>query len=366
MKIPYLDLHALNQRFSTEFEVAFQRVLSSGRYLQGEENAGFAQEFATYIGSEYCVPVSNGMDALTLIFEALMQTRGWEPGDEVIVPAFTFIASVEAVRRAGLSPVLCEVTNEGLLHIDAIPLLITSRTRAILPVHLYGTACDMTALLKVAEENALLIVEDAAQAHGARFDRRKVGTFGIASAFSFYPGKNLGALGDAGAVVTNDVALFKYIQALSNYGSEKKYFHRLHGHNMRMDEIQAAMLRIKLPALDTDNHLRREIANRYLTEIKHPKVTMLHATVNPNNVYHIFPIFIAEREKWQDYLEKQGIQTLIHYPLTIHQQESFLNRHLSFPIAERLASTCLSLPLHPLLTEAEVTYIVEAINNYPR
>lgn len=367
MNIPYLDLQSINQRFNDDLEDAFQRVLASGRYLQGEENIKFATEFAHYIGVEHCIPVSNGLDALTLILEALKQLYGWRDGDEVIVPAFTFVASVEAVRLAGLKPVFCEVTSEGLLDVNAIPACISSCTRAILPVHLYGTMCEMPALQRIAEAANLLLVEDAAQAHGASYQGRKAGSWGVATAFSFYPGKNLGALGDAGAVVTNHTALTERIRTLANYGSAEKYRHCLPGHNMRMDEIQAAVLRIKLRQLDADNRIRQSIAKRYLAEINHLEVQQLHESVRTQSVYHIFPIFVDKRETWQSYLQDKGIQTLIHYPLAVHEQDSFRDyKHLEFPMAERLAHSCLSLPLHPLLKEEEVTYIVETINNYPR
>lgn len=368
MYIPYLDLQQLNALHHQEIMAALKRVVSSGRYLQGTENKKFAAAFAQYVGTEQCIPVSNGLDGLVLTLKALRSLYDWEEGDEVIVPAFSFIASAEAIRLAGLTPVFCDVSDKDwLINVEQIPSLITPRTRALLPVHLYGKACHMEHLLNIAHKHGLHIIEDAAQAHGATYKGQKAGSFGAAAVFSFYPGKNLGALGDAGAVTTNDSNLAERIRAIANYGSTEKYHHQYVGHNARMDELQAAALSVKLPYLEAENHRRREIAQRYFAEIDHPQLHLPYSKLDKESVYHIFAIFAKNREQLQKALQEKGIETLIHYPKAIYQQDSFSEFRLQhFPVATYAAAHCLSLPLNPLLTDAEVDYIINTINKLDR
>ena len=365
MIVPFLDLQKITESFEPQLSQAVNQVVTSGWYLNGEQNQYFEKEFSQYIGTDFCVGVGNGLDALTLILTAMKELYHWQDQDEVIVPALTFIATAEAISRAGLRPVFCEVNEDFLLSTAHLPALITQATRAIVPVHLYGKVCDMVKIREIATTAHLKVIEDAAQAHGASLNGIKAGNWGDAAGFSFYPGKNLGALGDGGAVTTCDPELASYVRKLANYGAEKKYHHEVLGCNSRLDEIQAAVLRVKLPRLDEDNRRRRAIAAIYSAEIKNPALRIPYQGDTTESVFHIYPIRTRNREALQSYLHQEGIETLIHYPIAVHQQTAYrqFNQQI-FPMAENLAAEELSLPMSPLLTPEEALYIVEKINLY--
>ena len=364
--INYLDLKRVSDSFEPELSENVLQTVQSGWYLRGKRGASFEAEFARYCGTDYCVGVGNGLDALTLIFLAYREMGVLQAGDEVIVPANTYIAPILSVIRAGLVPVFCEPRFATCnLNPELIEPLIGERTRAILPVHLYGRAAEMDAICDLASRYGLKVVEDMAQAHGAVYKGRRVGSWGDAAGVSFYPGKNLGALGDGGAVVTSDPELIRVVTALANYGSEKKYVNQYQGVNSRLDEIQAGVLSLKLPRLDADNQQRRVLAQRYLREMNNPKILLPEVDDWEAHVFHIFPVFCAERDRLQTYLAEQGIQTLIHYPIPPHRQEAMrAYAQQSLPITERIHREELSLPLYPQLTEAEVTCIIDAINRF--
>lgn len=366
--IKYLDLKRLNARFEPELSQSVTRVAQSGHYIAGPEGEAFEKEFAAYCGTQCCVGTSNGLDALTLIFQACCDMGHMTPGDEVIVPAQTFMASILAIERVGLIPVLCDACWETAnIAPGQCRKLITPRTKAILAVHLYGRVAPMDELGALAREYGVLLIEDAAQAHGAALNGHKTGSLGYAAGFSFYPGKNLGALGDAGAVTTNDPHLAERIKALRNYGMEKKYiFSYRQGKNCRLDEIQAALLRVKLPFLDNDNSTRRKYAWRYLQEIHNPLIELPRFEVAEQHVFHIFPVFCPERERLQRYLLEQGVETLIHYPIPPHKQHALVSRYggLSLPVTECLHREELSLPLSPALTPEELTRIIQLVNAF--
>ncbi len=363
MNVPFLDLHEVNERFRPEMDAAVKRVLDSGWYLLGKEDEAFEKAFAEFCGVKHCIGCANGLDALVLIIRAM----GIGPGDEVIVPASTYIASILAISANGATPVLVE-PDEATLLIDTakIEAAVTPRTKAIMVVHLYGRAVEMAPVWAVAEKYQLKVIEDSAQAHGARYQGKRTGNLGDASGFSFYPGKNLGCLGDGGCVTTNDDALAATIRALRNYGSEKKYHNLYKGWNSRLDELQAAFLSVKLPHLDADNARRRAIAERYCAEIKHPKVTLPTLPQDPlEHVWHIFPILCEERDALQAYLTAKGIQTLIHYPIPPHQQPAYQEwAGQSYPISEKIHAQELSLPIGPTLSDDAVAQVIAAINAY--
>lgn len=363
--IKFLDLQRITTSFEPELTAAVQKVIDSGWYLHGQETRLFEEEFAAFCHVDACIGVANGLDALYLTLQAKKDLCGWNDGDEVIVPAMTFIATAQAVVRAGLTPVLVDVTENALLSPSLIEPALTPRTRAIVPVHLYGQTCDMEAIMKVAVKHGLFVLEDAAQAHGGYEEGtdNRVGALGHAAAFSFYPGKNLGALGDGGAVVTNDIELADRVRSLANYGAKEKYNHEYAGCNSRLDEIQAAILRVKLTRLDADNDKRRQIADLYRNSINNPTVEYLQH----DSVYHIFPVFTANREALQQHLAEQGIQTLVHYPLAIHEQpcmREIIVPGASFPMAEKIARTEQSLPISPVMTDEEVAAVINAVNSY--
>lgn len=366
--IPYLSLKALTETFQPALTNAIEDVVNSGRFLLGEQVKLFEQRFATYCGTRYCIGVANGLEALTLILRGYRKLRGWEDGDEVIVPSHTYIATLLAIKEAGLKPVLCEpLPQTYLMDSSLIPGLITERTRAVLPVHLYGRACDMRAIREaIASRPDLLVIEDAAQAHGACYLDRRVGSLGHAAGFSFYPGKNLGCLGDGGCVTTDDGELADVIRAMANYGSHEKYVHEMHGMNSRLDEVQAAVLNVKLPRLDADNAYRRCLARLYMEKIDNPLVTLPTMPKNEEqHVFHIFAIRCAHREELQEYLCKKGIETLIHYPIAPHQQKALAEfNDCRYPLSERIAHEVLSLPLSPVLTEKQVLRIAAAVNEF--
>lgn len=364
--IKYLEIQRISDSFEPELSEVLARVIRSGWYLQGEENKVFEQLYADYCGTHHCVGVGNGLDALTLIFMAYRELGVMVAGDEVIVPANTYIASILSVLRAGLIPVFCEPSPQTYnLDPHRLAELITPRTRAILPVHLYGQCADMAPILSLAQQHGLKVVEDAAQAHGAVYQGKRTGSWGDAAGFSFYPGKNLGALGDGGAVTTNDEALITMVRALANYGSSKKYVHPYIGINSRLDELQAAVLSLKLQRLDADNDRRRDIARQYLAEIRHPFITLPQVVDWQQHVFHIFPVFSPRRDMLQSYLSVQGVQTQIHYPIPPHRQGALKEfSHLHLPITEQLHREELSLPLSPIMTDEEVRTVIAAVNRF--
>jgi dTDP-4-amino-4,6-dideoxygalactose transaminase len=374
--IQFLDLKKINEPYETAFQEKLKAVLEKGWYILGKEVNAFETNFANFCGAKYCIGVGNGFDALVLIFKAYIQLGKLQKGDEVIVPANTYIASILSILEADLIPVLVEPKLETYnLNPDLIQEKITSKTKAILAVHLYGQLAEMDAINEIAIQNNLLVIEDAAQAHGANSDFGKSGNVSNAAAFSFYPGKNLGALGDAGAVTTNDDALAKVIQSLRNYGSEKKYQNDYIGVNSRLDELQAAFLNVKLPNLDEENNARKAIAKRYLSEIKNNKIALPTVSLrvpiaigtkqSDNHVFHLFVIRTDNRGELQQYLLDNGIQTMIHYPIPPHKQKALKDwNNLSFPITEKIHSEVLSLPMSPVLTVEEVDFVIETLNNY--
>ena len=371
-EIKFFDLKKISDSFEPEMSAAIQNVVASGWYLQGQSVKSFEQEFADYCNCKYCVGVGNGLDALTLILTAYKHLLGWNDGDEVIVSANTYIASILAITRAGLKPVACEPTlDDYLIDVKQVEGLITSRTRAIMPVHLYGRCCDMASITKIAQEHNLKVVDDCAQAHGAVFNKKKVGCLADASGFSFYPGKNLGALGDGGAVTTNDELLATAVRQIANYGSERKYVNKYKGINSRLDEIQAAALSVKLKRLDKDNAARRRVAEAFTKSISNPFVTLPYIDVcrdftgDERNVFHIYPIRCEHRDELQKHLKANGINTLIHYPIPFHKQNAYKEcANLHLPITEIIHNEELSLPMSPLLTESEIERIVAAVNSF--
>ena len=366
MRIPYLDLKRNGNLHASEINEAVLRVAGSGYYLLGKETAAFEEEYAQYIGTRFAVGCGNGLDALYLIMRAYMELGIIRPDDEVIVPSNTYIATILAISRAGLTPVLAEpdpVTCQ--ISPDAVTKAITPRTRAVMIVHLYGRCAWTPGIGDICREHGLLLIEDNAQAHGCICDGHRTGSLGNAAAHSFYPTKNLGALGDGGAVTTDNPALASTVRALGNYGSARKYVFKYKGVNSRLDEIQAAILRVKLRYLDEDNALRQRLAGIYRNEITNPSVALYPEAPEGENVYHIFPIFSSHRDELQQYLLQNGIQTMIHYPLPPHRQECYAEWcSQSFPVSERLHATELSLPLYPALSDTEILSIARAINSW--
>lgn len=364
--IPFLDLKEINAQYQQELKDACSRVIDSGWYVQGTEVNTFEQEFANYCGTKHAIGVANGLDALTLTLRAWKELGKLTDGDEVIVPANTYIASILAITENNLVPVLVE---PDLATYNLCPknteVAITPKTRAILPVHLYGQIADMPAIMAIAEFHNLLVLEDSAQAHGASLGGKKVGNWGHASGFSFYPGKNLGALGDGGAVTTNDDELAAMLRSLGNYGSHKKYQNDIQGVNSRLDEIQAAMLRVKLRYLDSDTAHRRVIANQYKNKITIPLITLPEWNNDEKHVFHLFVILVENREKLQQYLADNGIQTLIHYPIPPHKQGAYKNwNDASFPITDKIHHQVISLPISPVMNSADVDKVITTLNNY--
>ncbi|WP_028454385.1 DegT/DnrJ/EryC1/StrS family aminotransferase [Chitinilyticum litopenaei] len=363
--IPFLDLKALNKRFEGEFASALQRVLDSGWFVCGEELRAFEAEFALWCGVAHCIGVGNGLDALSLILKAYMHLGRLVPGDEVILPANTFIATALAVSEAGLVPVLADpLESSANLDPVAAAAAMSSRTRALLPVHLYGRLADMVALRELARQHGLLLIEDAAQAHGASLGGQRAGTWGDAAAFSFFPGKNLGALGDGGAVLTGDEQLAACVASLRNYGSQRKYHHEQRGVNSRLDELQAAFLRIKLRVLDADQDERNILAARYLSGIRNKHIVLPEVPVaGERHSWHLFVVRSAYRNALQAHLHEQGVATLVHYPIPIHRQQAYsCLAWPSLPVAERLAETVLSLPIYPGMKR--VDRVIEACNSF--
>ena len=364
MKIPFVSFLPMERELEGELRDAIDRVLRRSWYIEGEEDANFEKAFANYCGTKYCVGVGNGLDALVLALKAL----GIGEGDEVIVPSNTYIATALAVTYVGATPIFVEPRIETFnIDPDRIEEKITEKTKALMPVHLYGQPCDMDVIMNVAKKHDLKVIEDCAQAHGALYKGRKIGTFGDAAGFSFYPGKNLGALGDAGATVTNDPELAAKIRAYGNYGSDYKYHHIYKGNNSRLDELQAAFLAAKLPILDKMNAERRRIADRYLAGIRNPKVILPFVPENVVPVWHIFGIRCGQRAELEAFLKERGIGTNKHYPIPMHLQECYrdLGYHEGdFPIAEEISKTELSLPMYYGMTDEEIDYVIDAMNSF--
>ncbi len=364
--IPFLDLKKINAQYQSELKEACARVIDSGWYLMGKELEVFESQFADYCGTKSAIGVANGLDALTLVLRAWKELDKIKDGDEVIVPANTYIASILAITENNLIPVLVEPDPETFnLTSDGINSAITDKTKVILPVHLYGQISPMLEIMEIAKKYGLLVLEDCAQAHGAEIAGRRAGSWGDAGAFSFYPGKNLGALGDAGAITTSDFQLAGIVRALGNYGSHKKYENIYQGVNSRLDEIQAAMLSVKLTYLHEEIKLRRYITSRYLSEINNPEISLPRVNGTVSHVWHLFVILCENRDALQEYLQKQGIQTLIHYPIPPHKQEAYKQKnHLSLPVTEKIHHQILSLPVDPTMSVEDVESVIIALNSY--
>jgi dTDP-4-amino-4,6-dideoxygalactose transaminase len=364
--LPFLDLKNLNFQYRKELIEACQKVIDSGWYIHGEENKNFEKEFASYCGTKYAIGTANGLDALILILRAYKELKILKEKDEIIVPSNTYIASILAITENKLSPVLVEPDiNSYLLNPDKIEEKITSKTKALLPVHLYGQTCEMDKINKIAEKYNIKIIEDAAQAHGSYFKNKKAGNLGDAAGFSFYPGKNLGALGDAGAVTTNDKKLAETIRALGNYGSHQKYENLYKGINSRLDEIQAAMLRVKLKYIDKEIEKRREIAAYYLKNIKNKDIILPKIRKVNNHVWHVFAIRTKKREKLKNYLAENGVQTLIHYPIPPHKQKAFIEwNNEKYPVSEQIHQEILSLPISGIQNTKSTKKIVSILNSF--
>ena len=364
--IKFLDLQKINEKYSSELNEVFSNVLQSGWFILGKEVEKFENEFAAYCGTQYSLGVANGLDALILIIEAYKQLGLMSDGDEIIVPSNTYIASILAITKAGLVPLLVEPDPATFL-IDPTKIeeKITSKTKAILPVHLYGRLCDMVAINKIATQYKLKVIEDSAQSHGAILNGKRSGNLGDASGFSFYPGKNLGAIGDAGALTTNDKELTETVKALRNYGSHKKYENLYQGINSRLDELQAGLLSVKLKYLDAETDIRRIIAERYNAEIINSLIILPQLPADRNeHAWHLYVIQVNNREKFQQLLAEKGIQTLIHYPIPPHQQKAYKGwNNLSYPISEKMHREVLSLPISPVMTADEVSKVIEVVNS---
>ncbi|MCH5313248.1 MAG: DegT/DnrJ/EryC1/StrS family aminotransferase [Helicobacter sp.] len=360
--IPFLDVKAINERLKDELESTFSKVLQSGWYILGEQCKSFEDEFSAYCGTKYCVGCANGLDALRLIIKAY----GFGANDEIIVPANTYIASILAITDNACKPVFVEPNLSTYnIDVDLIEAHITEKTKAIMVVHLYGRVVEMEKVWALAQKHKLVVIEDCAQAHGAIYQGKKVGNLADAGGFSFFPGKNLGALGDGGCVTTNDKALADKIRALANYGSHQKYVNMYAGINSRLDEIQAAFLRIKLKTLDSDNQRRREIAREYCAKIHNPLITLPHIGSEEGVVWHLFVVRTKHRALLQEYLTKKGIQTLIHYPIAPHKQEAYKEyNHLHLPITEQIHEEVLSLPISPVMSNEQVSEVIAAINAF--
>lgn len=365
--IPFLSLKDITAKYADEIHSAIQRVVDSGWYLQGKENDIFEHHYAGYIGTKYCIGCGNGLDALIWIYRAYIELGYLQPDDEVIVPANTYIASVLAITENRLKSVLVE-PDPMTLEIDEnkIESAITPRTKSLLLVHLYGRCAYTEKIGEICRKHNLILVEDNAQAHGCNYQGRKTGSLGDAAGHSFYPGKNLGALGDGGAVTTNNQELAECIRALANYGSSRKYVFKYTGRNSRLDEIQAAVLDVKLRHLDEDNRLRQQVAAYYYDNINNSRIILPTRLPDENNVYHLFPILSERRDELQEYLKEKGIQTLIHYPIPPHLQDCYagLWPGLHMPVTERLAEQELSLPISPCMMLLQMKEVICAINGF--
>lgn len=364
MNVPFVSFKPLEKELSDQLHSAFERVLNNSWYIDGSEDKAFEAAFAAYCHSEHCIGVGNGLDALMLVLKAL----NIGPGDQVIVPSNTFIATALAVTYVGATPVFVE-PDIRTYNIDParIEEKLTPSTKAIMPVHLYGQPCDMEPIMAIAQKHGLYVIEDCAQAHGATYKGQVIGSFGDAAGFSFYPGKNLGALGDAGAVVTNDKVLAQKVRALGNYGSDYKYHHIYKGSNSRLDELQAAFLSAKLPLMDKVNDDRRATAQKYLAGIHNPKIILPFVPDYAVPVWHVFAVRCQQRDQLAEYLTEKGISTNKHYPIPMHLQDCYADLGLKageLPIAEEISATELSLPMYYGMTDAEIQYVIDAVNSF--
>jgi dTDP-4-amino-4,6-dideoxygalactose transaminase len=366
MQVSFLDLKKINLNYESQFRETLDAVLKEGWFIMGQKLKIFEKEYAAYCGSRHCIGVANGLDALILIMKAYKLLGFMKDGDEIIVPANTYIASILAVSANNLTPVLVEPDLESYtIDEKGIEEKITSNTRGILAVSLYGQTANFSAINKIAEKYSLKVIEDAAQSHGARHFDKISGGLADATGHSFYPGKNLGALGDGGAVTTNDEKLAEVLMALRNYGSHKKYENIYKSVNSRLDELQAAFLSVKLRDLDNANQKRREIAELYLNGIRNPLITLPVEADNNTHVWHVFVVRTANREHFQNYLGENGIQTVIHYPIPPHRQLAYTElAHLSLPITEKIHREVISLPISPVMPLEQVQYVIDLINNY--
>jgi dTDP-4-amino-4,6-dideoxygalactose transaminase len=365
--IKFLDLHKINNRYRAEIEAAVQSVIDSGWYINGQQLSAFEKEFSTWCGTKFCVGCGNGLDALVLILKAYQALGKLQEGDEVLVPANTYIASILAISACNLKPALVEPDERTFnMNPARIEASITSKTKAIMPVHLYGQLADMEKINAIAKKHGLLVIEDAAQAHGAMDKNgKRAGSYGHAAGFSFYPGKNLGALGDGGAVVTDDEELAGMVRSLGNYGSKKKYEHIIKGVNSRLDEIQAAMLRVKLKYLDRDNEKRREVATAYDAGITNQLIQKPDWSGSKDHVFHLYVIRTKDRSRLQSYLKDNGIETLVHYPIPPHQQQAYREwQHLSFPGTDAIHHEVLSLPINPIIEKKHVLNVINELNRF--
>jgi len=365
--IPFLNLKKINKRFEIKFNAVFQRVQDAGHYILGNEVSSFETEFADYCGTKYAIGVGNGLDALRLILEGYKTLGKLAVGDEVLVASNTYIATILAIKQAHLIPVLVEAEIQTFnFDLRALELAITAKTKVILPVHLYGQLAPMHSINALAIQHNLLVIEDAAQAHGATdSNNKKAGSLGDAAGFSFYPTKNFGALGDGGAVTTNDDDLASTIRKLRNYGTSSKYVNDVVGCNSRLDELQAAFLRIKLPLLDNDNTRRQEIAKRYVSEIKNDKIQLPTYSRTLDHVFHLFVVRVKNREDFILHLQKNKIGSLIHYPIAPHKQQAFPEyNNLRFPITEKIHREVVSIPISPVMDEEEVDKVIMVLNSY--
>ena len=364
--VKLLELQAITMMHGEEYEAAAKRVIESGWFLLGKENQTFEKDYAQYIGTSHCVAVANGLDALKLILRGYKELGVMNDGDEIIVPANTYIATILAITDNRLVPVLVEPTWENLeLDIDKVEAAITPKTKGVMTVHLYGRIAFNDKLKKICQTHGLKLMEDCAQSHGCTWNGIKTGALGDAAAHSFYPGKNLGAFGDAGAVTTNDRELAETIRALANYGSQKKYVFKYVGINSRMSELDAAVLDVKLKYLDEDNQRRQKLAAFYYEHISNPLITLPSRLKDENNVYHQFPIFCEYRDKLQEHLNTKGIQTLIHYPIPPHKQECYKDwNDRKYPITEKIHAQELSIPMNQVVSEEDASMVVDAINTF--
>ena len=374
MEVKFLDLKRINDSFEPMMTDAVKNVINSGWYIGGAAVRNFEEDFAQYVSAKYCVTVGNGLDALKLVLTAWKETYKWSGEDEVILPANTFVATALAVSQAGLTPVFCEASStDALIDVFDLEKRITPRAKAIIPVHLYGQTCNMDAIIRIAHQYNLKVLEDACQAHGAVYhcasgEIRRAGALGDAAAFSFYPGKNLGALGDGGCVTTNDAELAQTIRFMANYGQQTKYMHTHKGLNSRLDEVQAAILSVKLARLDTDNERRRQIAMQYYCGINNLNIDLFAKPVyDDSHVFHVYVVKCSRRDELQAYLLEKGIETLIHYPIPIHKQKAYAEYSLvSLPETEILQSQILSIPISPVMDDSEVKYVIECMNGFSK
>lgn len=361
MNVDFSNFNLMHSEIKDELSHAIDSVVTSNHFIQGENVKLFEDSFAAYCGVKYCIGVGNGLDGLTLSLAAL----GIESGDEVIIPSHTFIATALSVSRLEAIPVFVEPKNDYTIDENLIEEKITDKTKAIIAVHLYGQCADMDSINKIAKKYNLKVIEDAAQAHGATYKGRKAGSLGDIAEFSFYPGKNLGAMGDAGAIVTNDESIAKTVRMLSNYGSIEKYKHELKGYNSRLDEIQAAVLNVKLKYLDKWNGFRKNVASRYLNEIINPKVKLPVVSDYNEHVWHLFVVRVDNRDKFMNFLKEKGVNTLIHYPTAIHKQTAYSEfKGLQLPIAEQYSAEVVSLPMFYGMTDDEIDYVISVVNSY--